>query len=156
MDWSKNILLWAILGTIFYFIGERNVLNLMSCVFIVLIGLFFTFLLDKFGFFKKKMVEKKSKKVVIPEKLKSPVAIWLRIGSYVIIGLSVLDSILHGETGISYIISGIIGIWCGGKCASWAVKIKKSPNWAYVIGFILGLVGLLIYYIYYKIKSKKK
>ena len=50
---------------------------------------------------------------------------------------------------------GIITIICGYKCSRWAVKIKRNPNIAYVIGFLFGLLGLLVYYVYYESSINK-
>lgn len=57
------------------------------------------------------------------------------------------------------LIGGFIALACGSKCSKWAREINKSMNWAYAIGFLFSLLGLLVYFIYYKskeIKRKKK
>lgn len=53
------------------------------------------------------------------------------------------------------IIGFAIAYACARKNTEWATKIKKSKNWAYTIGFIASLLGLLSYWIYYKTKNKK-
>lgn len=95
----------------------------------------------------------KLKKVTIPKRPKSAVSLWLRIASYVIAGFSILGGYSEGSSG--FLLGVVIALGCAYKCGNWAVEIKKSPNWAYVIGFVFGLFGLLGYYIYYKREKKK-
>ena len=100
------------------------------------------------------------------------VSSWLKITSYILIVIFSFSSYLVyladnqilssygyggalGATIAGAIMPMVIGIFCGNKCAKWASKIKKSPNVAYIVGFIFALLGLLGYWIYYKIKSKK-
>lgn len=56
------------------------------------------------------------------------------------------------------LIWGIIafGIWiaCSNKCVEWSTKINKNKNFAFFIGLILGLLGLLGYWIYCRKKLK--
>lgn len=110
----------------------------------------------------KQKVFHQGKEVMIQKRIKNPVVLWLRICSYSWICINVLLNVLYGGfwegyfIGGVYFLGGFIAIWCGNKCANYAVKIKKSPNWAYYEGFIFSLLGLLVYYIYYRIKSKKK
>lgn len=47
------------------------------------------------------------------------------------------------------LIGGFIAITCGNKCSHLAFEIKKNQNWAYIIGFLFSLLGLLSYWIYY-------
>ncbi len=42
------------------------------------------------------------------------------------------------------------------QCSRLAMKIKKSRNWAYIIGFMFSLLGLFVYYIYYQRIVKQK
>jgi hypothetical protein len=101
---------------------------------------------------------------------KAKVANWLKILSWLFIAYDVAHTwysyYMKGSTGlfafiwaisesIWSIIWGLLSIWCGFKCAKWATRIKKSPDWAYAIGFLFGLLGLLGYWIYYKGKTKK-
>lgn len=95
-------------------------------------------------------------KEVVLEKPKSSVAKWLRISSYVFIVLNVLYGFISKSYYPGILIGSFIAVLCGNKCAEWAVKIKKSPNWAYCIGLFFMLLGLLEYYIYYKIKINRK
>ena len=76
------------------------------------------------------------------------VSLWLII-------IAVLLAISFVATDPLTFISGIIGIACGFKCSKWAKQINKGMNWAFVIGFLFNLVGLLVYFIYYKSNKKK-
>ena len=58
-----------------------------------------------------------------------------------------------GATTVS-LMGGVIALACANKCSDWAKKINKSMNFAYVIGFVFGLLGLLGYWIYFIIKEK--
>lgn len=95
---------------------------------------------------------------------KKNVSTWLKITAYSVIGLFTISDFFSNLTeenvssaealgaSVWTLIGGIIGIACGIKCSKWAGEIKKSPNVAYVIGFIFSLLGLLAYWIYYKAK----
>ena len=48
----------------------------------------------------------------------------------------------------------VINILVALKCIDWAKKIKSNKIIAFLIGFFLGLLGLLIYWIYYRSKTK--
>lgn len=90
----------------------------------------------------------------------------IKIGSYALLGMFVIIEFFLNlydyspmEIGfalgasIPAVIGFLIAFFCGNKCSEWATKIKKSPNIAFVVGFWAGLVGLVGYWIYYKIKS---
>lgn len=84
-------------------------------------------------------------------KNKKQVDKWLKISSYIFVGLTILF------VGFVNLIGGIIALACGDKCSVWALKINENLNVAYVIGFLFGLFGLLGYWIYYKrMKTKEK
>jgi len=101
---------------------------------------------------------------------KKLVATWLRIVSYILVGIFVVLDYLanliefspvsifeQGQViGATFwtLIGGFIFIACGNKCSKWASEIKKSPSVAYVVGFTFSLLGLFGYWIYYKVKSK--
>ncbi len=42
------------------------------------------------------------------------------------------------------------------KCSRLAMKINKSRNWAYIIGFLFSIIGLIVYYGYYQRIVKQK
>jgi cobalamin synthase len=50
-----------------------------------------------------------------------------------------------------------IAIWfaCGNQCVTWATKLKKSQNWAFFIGYVFGLLGLLVYWIFNRADLKR-
>ena len=101
-------------------------------------------------------------------KEKPQVSIWLEWGTYVVVALvfflEAAANMNMSEEGPAYglgvatasvLVPGIIAIFCGKKNADWASKIKKSLNVAFIIGFLFSLLGLLGYYIYFKIKGGK-
>ncbi len=51
------------------------------------------------------------------------------------------------------VIGGIIFLACGSKTSKWAKEINKNVNLAYAIGVLFSLLGLLGYWIYYKVKK---
>lgn len=59
-----------------------------------------------------------------------------------------------------YIILGVvwilIGHWVGKRNQEFALNMKRGTTASYLIGFGFGLPGLLGYWIYYKIRTKKK
>ena len=94
------------------------------------------------------------------------VPLWLRLGAYLLIGLGIFGEFSYNLAeggGVAYtagrttptIIGAFIALYCANKNARWAFEIDKNVNIGYVIGFIFGLVGLLGYWLYYKIKIKK-
>lgn len=48
----------------------------------------------------------------------------------------------------------VVGLFCGYKCSKWANEMNRSINWAFIIGFFLGWIGLLSYWFDYS-KSKE-
>jgi hypothetical protein len=98
-----------------------------------------------------------------PEK-KPLVANWLKTLCFIIaiidIFLSGSGAVESGSAAISAavgptIIGVAIAFISAGYCAKWATKIKKNPNVAYGIGFFLGILGLVIYGIYYRTKKRQ-
>ncbi len=83
------------------------------------------------------------------------VSLWLRILLYVIVGLGILASFFDGSLSILTFIGIGIALLCAEKCSKWANEIDKNMNWAYALGFALGLVGLIIYHIYIDINGMK-
>lgn len=77
----------------------------------------------------------------------------VRYGSYIFIAAIALVDFLYA--GFLAVIPAIIAVYCAGKNAEWASKIGKSANVAWLAGILLGLLGLLTYWIYYKIKTPK-
>jgi hypothetical protein len=51
---------------------------------------------------------------------------------------------------------GIVSVFCGNYCAKISAKISKSPDLAYCIGFFLSIPGLIGYWIYFRVLTKKK
>ena len=85
------------------------------------------------------------------DKNKKQVDKWLKISSYIFVGLTTLFF------GFVNLLGGAIALGCGDKCSEWAFKINENLNVAYLIGFLFGLFGLLGYWIYYKrMKTKEK
>ena len=88
---------------------------------------------------------------------------WLLYGTYLlavfVVFLDFLDNLyyyydlgIYGAMGATLwsVLGAFIAVGCGHKCADFANRIGKSVNFAYAIGFVLGLLGLLIYWLYYK------
>ncbi len=79
--------------------------------------------------------------------------LWVIYGIAVVLG-SLLDGRLAPIVGLG--IGSLVAFSCAGKCVEWSEKIDAGPNFAYAVGFIGGVVGLLIYWIYYKINKGEK
>lgn len=91
-------------------------------------------------------------KKIIPQFLVAEgVSTWFIAISWIV----VIFNIINTRFSFSVFVSGILALWFAKLCAGWASKIKGNPNVAYIIGFIFSLFGLLGYYIYYRIKSKR-
>jgi len=100
------------------------------------------------------------------------IAQWLLIASYSFLALIIIIDIYANSYGVGLtdtfnvgvavgssfwtLVGGLINIACGKKNAKWALKIKRSMNIAYIIGFVFGLLGLLGYWIYYKVQLRIK
>ncbi len=88
------------------------------------------------------------------------VSFWLLFGSIFFVFFLTYSSFASRVTGnpigegIWALIMGLIALKCGHQNSKWANKIEKSMNWAYFIGFMFSLIGLLVYYIYYSKKKK--
>lgn len=61
---------------------------------------------------------------------------------------------LSKTSGQSLIIAAI-GYCCAQQCVKWAIKTKKSVNWAYFFGFTFNLIGLLGYWFYYELFANR-
>jgi len=72
-----------------------------------------------------------------------------------IIVIAVVLSTTYEVGFLATIIFTIIWFFCANKCVEFSNRINKSNNWAFFIGFVFGLIGLLGYWIYYKINYKE-
>jgi hypothetical protein len=83
------------------------------------------------------------------------VSTWLIVFSLILVVVPLGFTALW--SGFSYFFPALIGdivrLFCAFKCSKWAKEIDKSMNWAFVIGFMFSLLGLLGYFIYYKSKE---
>lgn len=89
--------------------------------------------------------------------LQDLVSTWVIITSWIFIILSIIME-YSGEqpTAIGLIVlMFLVEFACGKKCAKLAMRINKSANVAYFFGFLFSLAGLLVYWIYFKIKLSK-
>ncbi len=69
------------------------------------------------------------------------------------------DTVKQGEAiGLNFplLIGGFIALFCASKNYKWAREIGKKGNFAFFVGLFLGLMGLLIYYIYYRVNNIEK
>jgi hypothetical protein len=75
---------------------------------------------------------------------------WLRYGLLLYCFGLIVSSIYSGDGFfVTVLVIGLfISLFCANKCSSWAGKIKGSVNFAYAFGFLLGLFGLFLYWIY--------
>ena len=81
--------------------------------------------------------------------MQSAVSPWLLFGSWLIFAVLVLP------TGIEFFVpTFIVAVISSVICANLSLRVRKNPNIAYAIGFFFGVLGLLGYWIYYKIISK--
>jgi len=49
------------------------------------------------------------------------------------------------------ILGGIIGYWSGKECVQAAVRLGRSPNWAFFFGGFFNLIGWFAYWVYLKL-----
>jgi ABC-type Fe3+ transport system permease subunit len=97
------------------------------------------------------------------QKNQTKVSTWLIVLIWVFIGFNLISIIFLSESPEnsaydlgSMTFSIIIAFFSANKCSKWAKEINKSMNLAYLVGFFLMLLGLLIYYIYYRSKKGYK
>lgn len=89
----------------------------------------------------------------------------LKYGAYTIITFILIAEFLdnysdYSAEGIWYAmgvttpmaIGALVAVYCGNKNVSWASEINRSANLAFLIGIVFGLIGLLAYWILYKIR----
>jgi len=99
--------------------------------------------------------------------MKKKVSWILKYGTYTVITLVVLIDFLSNYTATTagalgealgattpMIIGAFVAVYCANKNADWASKIDRSMNLAFLIGIVYGLIGLLGYWILYKIRLK--
>jgi len=88
---------------------------------------------------------------------------WIKAISYIFVGAAIVLEFFSNLSGyapeeVGYamgasfwlLVAFLIAITCANICSGWASRIKESPNIAYSIGFLFGLLGLVGYWIYYK------
>jgi hypothetical protein len=51
------------------------------------------------------------------------------------------------------LVAGIVGLACGAQCYIWAGKLKQDGRIPFFLGFFFNVFGLLVYYIYYMLRS---
>jgi hypothetical protein len=78
---------------------------------------------------------------------------WVKYGLAIFSILIFLDNILSGGTLISVIALGIGWFFAGPQCVKWAQQGKHNQTWAFFIGVMFNLVGLLVYWIFFKMKG---
>ena len=90
--------------------------------------------------------------------VKEGLPIWVRIVTGIIVILTIVAMAFGDFMEIISIFIGLfILLYCSKKCFELALEIKKSTTLAYIIGILFSLLGLLDYWIYYKmIKAKVK
>ena len=70
----------------------------------------------------------------------------------VIAGIIILVSVFMG--GITYLIGGLVALFCAKQCYKWGRKIGDKGYVAFFIGLLVSLLGLLLYYLWYRISIK--
>ncbi len=84
--------------------------------------------------------------------MKHQVPFWAKI---ILLALYILSILGSGFDFFGPLIAAVIGWSCANKCAGWAHKINKNNTVAFFIGGVFNLIGLLIYWLYYKSRTKK-
>lgn len=90
----------------------------------------------------------------------------LKYGVYILIVLGLLVGFLDNYSsyynntteGFGYALGAtmpmaigtFVAIYCANKNVSWASEMDRNTNWAFLIGIVFGLIGLLAYWIFYK------
>ena len=103
--------------------------------------------------------KKKLKKVSLEKKKQKSISKWIIHAAWFYLLFSISIDIIARTEGTYFIIfipliRAAIGFACGYQCSFWAKKIDKSMNWAFVIGYMFNLIGLLIYFLYYNYQKK--
>ena len=82
--------------------------------------------------------------LIFQENFTKDVSLWLKISLWIIYIIVIL---------VSMQFVGIIGLFiayaCANRCVGWAKKLNNDVNLAYGFGFVLGLIGLLLYWWHY-------
>lgn len=80
----------------------------------------------------------------------------LNIAGAILYGYILASKLAAGDPFfLASIIGAFVAIYSANVCFTWANKIERNHVGAYLIGLSLSLVGLLLYYIYYRITKKK-
>ncbi|MGB2841522.1 MAG: hypothetical protein WBC40_03450 [Halobacteriota archaeon] len=99
--------------------------------------------------------------------MKKEVSKFLRYGIYTVAFLLVISDYYYNLQYFAYdaamavgattwsVIGIFIALYCADKCSKWASEIENSPNLAFLLGFSLGLLTLLLYWVYYNSKKKE-
>lgn len=99
--------------------------------------------------------------------MKEQVSRHLRILSYAIVLIIIFQDLQNTYRDTGNVIETVIltvflalglllTLWFAHLCTDMARKINKSLSWAYAIGFFIGAIGLIGYWIYYKSQLRNK
>lgn len=80
---------------------------------------------------------------------------WMGMPKY-LYGIAILYVIFSTIFDSSYLISAIIALFCSRQCYIYSIKMKINPYIGFAAGLIFSLFGLIVYFIMFKFKSKKK
>jgi len=70
--------------------------------------------------------------------------------------LAILYVIIFTLITPSSFIGSIIALFCARQCYIYSVKMKINPYIGFIAGLIFSVFGLLIYYLMFRYKTKKK
>lgn len=79
------------------------------------------------------------------------ISTWLSVIIYFLI---ISEIYFFGFTFL-YVITTLMALVWGDKCSEWASKIKKNVDIAYIVGFLFGFLGFVVYWIKYKNYKKR-
>jgi len=78
---------------------------------------------------------------------------WVKYGLPILTIPIIIESFVSGGNLIGIVALAIAFFFAGPQCVKWAKEGKLNQTWAYFIGVIFILLGVLIYWIYFKVKG---
>ena len=157
--WQKRSLIFV--GVIFFLSLFILLLFLNNIYWVIGISIIITMIF----WFSRDNTTKKSKH---NNKIKPKVPLWLMNLSWILVFLffmmNVLADVIIGGNDIAMgigmnifvLLGGLIAIACAKQCYKWSVRLGNKGYLGFFIGFFMILIGLLIYYLYYKYKIADK
>jgi len=75
---------------------------------------------------------------------------WVKYGLAILLIIVAIDNLLSGSYLLAIIPIAISWFYSGPQCVKWAQEGRHNQTWAFFIGVVFNLVGVLLYWLFIK------